>query len=396
MYKPFLTASGVDLFELCTASAIQARTQEDNEASTKGNEVHFELLRPEAMPPLFRQWFGAREPRYESAFAWHPRTGRALYLGDRIERSYELPDPDWLAGTDDACGVSRGVLSVADLKTGFRQTSGSLGDPTLAGQLRLNAWNLWQYVADSQSPPRPGQVGYAAWAQRHPEQARGDAPIPRWRPTRIRLAWFLRPEKGDPLVEDGEIDPDALEGWAQRLALRAEQARSSAPELRPGEHCARCNCWDACPVGGMALRRLSELPDDGPATDEDAELAHYALTAANRMVERGKKALSVYVQRRAIAAKAAGAASGDVPISGGKALRVIRGTRREIDAGVALRSGLIPSGAAQVSVTQESIRRAMPGADMDAVLSGLEAAGAVTKVQTAPYVSVVRATAAEE
>ena len=205
MYPPFLTASSVDLFIACGGSATMAKTQTESAAASRGTEVHAEVLRTEALPRLFFDWFG-RDPRYESAIGWLPETGEALHLGDNINRAYDFPSPNWLSGTSDASSVVSGVLSIADLKTGFHQVRGSLGSPKRSGQLRLLARILLQLVRARRRDPE-------------------------WLPDRVRLAWLMRPEEGDPFIEDGEIDPVELVDWGDRLARRP--GRKPASKTKP-------------------------------------------------------------------------------------------------------------------------------------------------------------------
>lgn len=364
-YSPWLTASAVDRFIACAASAVLPRTQEDSAAATKGTQIHDAELRPGQLPRVFYEWFGEHEPRYEVSLAWRPRDGSVLYLGERLERDYALPHPDWLAGTMDAGACRHDVISVADLKTGYNQTRGSLGDPARAGQLLLLAWLLWQYLAERRG-------------------ARD------WRPDRVRVAWLMRPENGQPTIEDAEVAPDALERWAAKLAARAERTRAGVPEMRPGPHCTHCPCFNACPAQDNALRRLAELPPGGPIDDEAAALAYYAIAASEKAVAQGSRALLTYSERKTAQARAAGEdADGDIRLGGDRVLRVLRSTRREIDARLALQSGIIPPAAATYSVTAESIRRAMPGVNLEAIMERLAEAGAVRSKQTAPFLAQI-------
>lgn len=398
-YPPFLTASRVDLFRHCGASAVQAQTQDESAAASAGTESHAVTLRPGCMPQVFRDWFGA-EPRYEAALAWDPATGRALHLGDGIERGYGLPSPGWLAGTADACAVRGSVLSVADLKCGFGQCRGGLGPPEQAGQLLLLAWLLWQVTASRQAERRLALGGgiecsslVTAMEQclthkRTIAQCRTEEVFVArdWTPTRVRLAWFMQPEGGVPVVEDCEVEPERLRDWAQRLARRTVSVQADVPRPRPGRWCALCPCFDACPAMGQALKRLSDLPGE-VASDEDAAAAHTAIACAERAVARGKRALRTYIERQPLSG---------VPVGGGQALRLVTSSRRTIDARLALDSGIVPASAAELHMTRESIARAMPGQDADAVVDRLFDAGAVIRTVTSPAVRLVRALPASE
>ena len=355
VYSPFLTASRLDLFADCAASAVLARTEEYSEAAAKGTETHADLLVPGRLPETYRAWFG-REPRFEVGMAWHPVDGRAVKLGENLQRAYELDGIGWLAGTADALDVVGDVLSVADLKTGHAQTRGALGPPETSRQLRFLAWLAWRCVA---------------------------AANPGWRPARIRLAWFMHQTQAtggvERWVEDAEVDSIALEAWVQRLVKRVEAAQNLVPAARPGEWCRWCPCFDSCQAQGDAIRRLAELPDGSVLDDAAAVTAFRALTAGERQIERAKKALATYVDR-----------AGTVDIGNGKALKMARSTLRRIDARVAVASGIIPAHACDVSASQTSIAAAMPDADLDEVMARLEAAGAITTASSSAYVKVVR------
>lgn len=371
-YRPFLTASRVDLFLGCSGFVALPWVSEYSEAAAAGTAQHEETLQPGALPRVFFDWFGC-EPRFESAIAWDPDSGETLHLGDNIHREYDLPGPNWLSGTADACRVIGDVISVADLKTGRRQTRGSLGPPTGAGQLRLLAWILWQHTA---------RLRRAA--------GRGEG----WAPKRIRVAWLMQPADSDPFIEDGEIAAADLEAWAWNLARRCAHSRSGVPDLRPGDRCRYCPAFDACPPQGDSLRRLAESTS-GPLSDEDAAAAYFAIAAGQKLIERGRRALRIYVERRVDAMRAAGVPASEtgVPIGAGKALRLVTTARREIDVRRALASGLVPPEAATLSISQESIRRALLNANsarsVDAIMEELESAGAVSRLPNASYVDVV-------
>lgn len=353
-YSPFLTASRLDLFAECAASAVLPRTEEYSEAAARGTETHADLLVSGRLPAIYQEWFG-REPRFEVAMGWRPADDAARKLGENLERSYDLDSVGWLAGTADALDVVGHTISVADLKTGHAQTRGSLGPPGSSRQLRFLAWLVWRCVA---------------------------AANPGWRPERIRVAWFMHQTQAtggvERWVEDAEIDPADLERWVDRLVHRAEAAQNLVPAARPGEWCRWCPCFDACPAQGDAIRRLAELPD-GPLSDDDAVTAFRALAAVERQVERARKALAVYVDR-----------VGAVDMGNGKKLKMARSTLRRIDARIALASGIIPPAACEVSVTQASIAAALPDSDLDEIMSRLEDAGAITIASSAAYVKVTK------
>lgn len=422
MPAPFLTASAVDLFGACRASATAPKVREESEAAAQGTEDHAEVLQPGRLPPLFRDWFG-REPSYERALAWDGR--RFVALGDGAHRAYELPesatdeddlraallelpDPDaaasawivaeatlrrlrgvalrqprpaplWLAGTADALARDGGVLSVADLKTGRSQARGSLPPPERSGQLRLLAWLAWGVVAERE---------------------------PGWRPERVRVAWLIAPSgagDGAHRVEDAELDPAELEAWAGRLRAAALDARERA-DFRPGDHCRYCPAHAACPAQGGALKRLSDLPGDF-AGDEDAAVAYLTARTARASVERAERALRLYLERRA----AAQPDSPGVDLGAGRVLSLTSAERREVDARTAVLAGVVPMHAADVSLTIDGVRRWLAAeprplsavrplldgeadrpATPDDVLALLDQVGAVKRVRTAAFPQVTR------
>ena len=380
-YAPFLTSSRVDLFRHCGASAIYSQTQGESAAALVGTEKHADVLRPGHLPAVMLDWFG-REPQYEVGLAWHPVTGEARRMPPRRDAAdgtagaYSFDSPGWLGGTADALdviGSTCGIVSVADLKTGHGQTRGSLGAPEDSGQL----------------------LSLAVYAD-----AVLRAKYPGWRTARFRLAWLMHPADGQPFVEDAEVDPARVAGFARSLAARVAAVQGDVPRPRPGVWCTYCPCFDACPSQGAALKRLSELPGE-VATDEDAALAYHALRAAEQTLANGKRALTAYVERRVAEARKLRDGAADrsvdldsVSIGGGYALAVARPTTTRIDAAAAARyaqeTGKIPSGAFKLTVSQESIRQAAPTADLDTIMADLDARGALDRVPVAPHVKLRR------
>lgn len=424
MAYPILTASRVDLFRECAYSVLLPQTSEDSEAAARGTEVHALVLRPGHLPAVALEWFGGRDPRYEATMALEvlPRPdaagwpfGRVAYTGQYLPRevAYDLPDPvdggAWVAGTADAATVvaeaAGACLSVADLKTGFGQTRGSLPRPARSGQLLLLAamLRLWRAAGGRGEPgvrrTAPGSLQEGLPPPPPPAGPFGDSGGPPEPParvltgrplaalSRVRLAWVLHPEDGPTRVEDTELAPAELDRWSGKLAARVRYALQGAPPMRPGHHCAHCPCFDACPAQGGALRRLAEL-SGAPLDAEGAAAAAAAIPAAERQVQSARRALRVFVER-------AGGGR-DLPIGDGRALRVVRGSRRDVDAQAALQSGLVKPSQARVTVTQASMRDGDPGCDVDALMARLEEAGAVTHVHTSPHVRVVRDDGAAE
>ena len=55
-YAPFLTASAVDRFLLCPASATLPKVYSESAAATAGTEAHARILRPGGLPASVLRW----------------------------------------------------------------------------------------------------------------------------------------------------------------------------------------------------------------------------------------------------------------------------------------------------------------------------------------------------
>lgn len=381
LYAPFLTASGIDRFDACNGSALLARVRQESRAATAGTSRHDELLRPGALPAKALAWFGGRDPMYEAAFAVDAEGAASLFLGQYIARAYAVPGPAWIAGTADAVQVIGDVLSVGDLKTGWGQAHGSLPPPEDAGQLLGLAWMAWHVRAaralrDAAAAAAP--AGLQSWIAN-----RGDGEIRGWRPARIRLAWFVDHD-GKSEVEDAEVHPDDLQRWGVDLARAVVVARNSVPSLARGPYCTHCDRFDACPAQGDAIRRLASIPrGDEPLSPEQLASAYRDLEDAERVCAEA---------RAAFVARVDGA--DPIPIGQTHELTTIRAHVARIDAGQAARAGVLGARLQEcltVTLTQEGLKRGLgsPRA-VEAAMAELDAAGAVNRVPSAPYLKVVR------
>jgi hypothetical protein len=116
-----------------------------------------------------------------------------------------------------------------------------------------------------------------------------------------------------------------------------------------------------------------------------------------------------YLERRAYEHRTGRAEEPDADIGGGKLLRLSRSSRTEVDADLALSSGVLPPEAARVSVSSEtisswlaasprplsSVRPLMVSeedrpATADDLIALLESVGAARKTVTAAFPQVVR------
>lgn len=379
LYDPFLTASGVDRFLFCRGSVLLARVRQESRAAADGTATHADVLRPGSLPGNVLAWFGGRDPMYEAAFACDAAGGGSAFLGQYLERAYRVWGPAWIAGTADCAQIAGDVLSVGDLKTGWGQAHGSLPPPAEAGQLRSLAWLMWRCRADRAL--RDAATGsLRTWCP----SAAIDREITGWRPSRIRLAWFIHHD-GKTDVDDVELHPDDLQQWGSELARAVVVAQSAGvPALARGPYCATCDRFDACPAQGDAIRRLAGVPrSDEALTPEQIATAYRDLEDAERVCEAARAALLARVD------------GGDpIPVGRTHELVTIRANVARIDAARAVDAGALGErlrGCLTVTLTQEGLRRGLGSArDVAAALEELDAAGAVTRVPAAPYLKIVR------
>ena len=100
-YTPFLTASAVDRFLLCPASATLPKVYSESAAATAGTEAHARILQPGCLPAAVLRWYG-REPGYEGALGRCAETGDVTFWGHNLDRAYAPTGPLWVCGTYDA------------------------------------------------------------------------------------------------------------------------------------------------------------------------------------------------------------------------------------------------------------------------------------------------------
>lgn len=363
LYPPFVTASGVDRFLSCPGSATLLRVRgDDSAAAIAGTDEHFIKLQKGKLPKKVLDWFGGVEPAYEVAMAADmaaegSAAASARVLGTYLERGYpDFPGPLWLAGTADMVSIVGTVVSVGDLKTGRGQASGSLPSPAEAGQLLSLAWltTLCRQVAD-----------------------------PTFRPTRIRLMWWLTADRPDD-IDDAEISYAQLLEWAAMLSRRADAALThGARQLRRGAGCAGCSAFDACPAQAGAVKRALELSQRATLSrlsDADYAAAWLDVAAAERVVEAAKQALKLRVLDH-----------GPLQIDDAHEVRMVSASQTRYDVNIAAEVlGDRFGDCASVSVSAASIKRGLGTEDIGSVLEAIEKAGGVTKVPSSPYLRVVK------
>lgn len=370
-FAPFVTSSGVDRFMACTGSAHLTRVSEDRGAAAlAGVDEHAIRLQAGQLPRKVLDWFGGVDPMYEVAMAADcddvtldaAKSGaaQAMYVGQYIERGYPaMPGPRWLAGTADMLQLAGDVVSVADLKTGRGQARGSLPLPQDSGQLLSLAWMATR-LKQLKSPT--------------------------WRPSRIRLAWWLTAERPDD-IDDAEISYDELVAWSVKFqdAVR----RSSPSRLHRGPQCSGCSAFDACPAQGGAIRRVAELSgriagngvnDASVLSDDEIAAAYLDLEVAERACETARAALKRRIEDR-----------GEVLVGDKHRLKIIKGTDTQISAAVAAEVlGDKFAQCATIKVSQAGLVRGLGTQDIGDVMASIRERGGVVTVPKAGYLKVVK------
>ena len=358
-YAPFLTASAVDRFLLCPASATLPRVYSESAAATKGTEAHARLLQPGALPATILRWYG-REPSYEGALGACAETGATAFFGHNLDRAYAPTGPLWVCGTYDAADYIADVLSVGDLKTGWGQAHGGLPPPETSGQLRLLAALYWRYLMRPRGAALP------------PEE------LPAHAPARIRLGYFTTANAAGVEVLDAEIHPDDLRAWWANLIRGVQKTARGTPIIRRNVTCDGCSAFDSCPTQGGAIARLLALPPGKVPIDRLGEV-YRIKEEARAQLERVESALTLAVKR----------AGGLVPVGKAHSLSLVRGSTVRIDPSAALNSGVLgEAGAAclgPLTMSQESIRRGLGIEDVGAVVDRLVEVGAAERVTTAGH-----------
>lgn len=363
VYAPFITASGVDVFLACPASAVLPRTHRERGAAAQaGTEEHAIRLLPGKLPPKILAWFGGRDPIFEAALAVDcaavddglPPLPQAKFLGQFIDRAYVVPGPRWWAGSADMLDITGDVVSVADLKTGQGQARGSLPAPDKSGQLLSLAW---------------GAIVL--------RQLRARAEGGTWTPSRIRLAWWLTADAEDDII-DAEISYDALMLWVQTLCHKVRTA--TAKHMYRGPQCIGCGAFDSCPAQGGALRRvLAGVADLTAVPDDQIATIWQDIVAAHRILDDAEAALKLRVER-----------DGEVVLSDTHRLKMIRGTDTRYDVAVAADVlGDRFADVATVSVTAAGLRRAL-GAEADTVIESIRQRGGVVSAPKAGHLRLVK------
>ena len=367
-YAPFITASGVDAFLACPASAVLPRTHRERGAAAQaGTDEHAIRLLTGKLPPKILAWFGGRDPIFEAALAVDcgdeadgiNSLPAAKFLGQYMDRGYAMPGPLWWAGSADMLSIIDDVVSVADLKTGQGQARGSLLAPNKSGQLLSLAW---------------GAIVL--------RQLRARAEGGTWTPSRIRLAWWLTADAEDDII-DAEISYDDLMTWAMRLCRKVRTA--TAKHMYRGPQCVGCGAFDACPAQGGAIRRLLDLGSDGARaidmlTDDQIGEAFVNLEAAERACEVARSALLRRVEDR-----------GEVAVGAEHKLKLIRGSDTKIDLAVAAEvlGDLFPA-CVTASVSQAGLKRGLGTQDIGPKLEEIRLRGGLSTVPKAPYLRIVK------
>lgn len=363
IYAPYLTCSAIDRWRACPGSAHLARVRTQSAAADAGTDRHEEMLHPDRCPSEISRWFGAM-PKFEEAFGLDAETGTSRFFGAFQERHYPCEGPIWLAGSSDARHCTGDCISVGDLKTGMLQVGGALGEPKNSGQLLGLAYLLLVY---------------------------GQSVRPDWRPSRVRLAWFKA--KGTKIdTEDGEITVDELREWGHGLRAAMMAANTAlVPTLSSGSQCDHCPSFDTCPTGGGAIRRVLSLETVDGLDPERLIEAFSTAKLAERACESALRAIATRLRRE-------GDAEGERQI-----LRLRTGSTRRIEPGTAYKvlTGYLKKAGhpdaedralacLSYTVTQRSIATALGEDAVPEVMDALEQGGAVTRVDTTPFPTLVK------
>lgn len=354
-FPAFITASGIDRFLACPASALLTWTlRKTSQAALQGTLEHEARLQDGKLPPRVLAWFGS-QPRYEVALAADlvvdhtqaPLTAR--FLGENIGRNYpRFPGDRWLAGASDTLLSTEDTLSIGDLKTGRGQAAGSLPRPRESGQL-LGLAYMACLVRMRRSPP----------------------------PRRIRLMFWLTADNEEDIIDD-EVTWDYIVSWATRL--RDKVMTATATRLSPGAYCGHCSSFDSCPAQGGALRRLADATGRlcsaealGPV---ELGAAWRDLEAAERICATARAALLTRVEAGAVAT-----------VDNGHALKLIRGSTSRVRTDIAAEVlGDRFYEAATVTVSQEAIKRV----GGEAALTAVREAGGIEMAPKAPHLRAVK------
>jgi hypothetical protein len=353
LFPILATASSFDLIRSCDGSVTLRQVRDPPSAgAVTGTSSHAATLRPGALPPPVREWFGDADPSFEVAIGADCASGAAAYFGRDIARAYPLQSsPTWIAGTADMIRLDGRVLSVGDLKTGWGQSRGDLCVPEESGQLLGLAWLACRLM-------RSRKAG--------------------WAPDRVRLMWWYTASGAAGDIEDAEVAWPYLREWGEDLETLVCKAwsRRGAEVLQRGPHCGGCGSRDACPAMGGAVARVASIAAGTIVADYGA--AFQDLLAAERACELARAAISAEVE-----------SAGPLPC-GDHAVRLVRGSDSRIDIVQAEKLlGADFGRCVDVRISQGSVERGL-GEGAAAALEKLRAGGAIVQQPKAPYLRMGR------
>jgi hypothetical protein len=259
-----LTASGLDLAELCPGPFVLDGVETSDAASAAGTGVHRQIAgwvndprgaQEDLIPPgpagHACSWLLTRDVpvpyqgyRAEVAYALDPATGEVWSLGGGGARDYSVAPAGWICGTADL--IATGPDEVLDID-----------------------WKAGAGAAFNHGPPGESlQLLFGAYCAAALVEGdfRNTAPPPTQWTVRGRVAYAYVSDDGVDLRE-AVIEPAAWPAVLERLrgvARRVEEARAAhargALQVRAGEHCGRCPALLACPATRYAVALLSIPP----------------------------------------------------------------------------------------------------------------------------------------
>lgn len=322
MSRRILTASSLQRYAVCPASAVLPRAESVNERAHRGHVIHAFL---ENVPKIGREEALAAVPEeyrdacavidvdalpldalrfaQEVTFAYDVATGRAREIGRGLTREQAYADlkSTEIGGTADVVGLSADgrTVVVLDFKTGRTEIAAA----------ERNWQLLFLAIASSRA--------YGAI----------DA----------RVGLIHIPEDGLPWYDAATLDAFDVDAGAvdlRKLFDRVEASARAVEEGRPpsavtGEHCRYCPCLAYCPAQTALVRQMAADPEvadlDRPVTVQDAARAYEKVKALKAALRRVEQNLYTF------------AAAHPIPLPNGMVLGPVESSREGVDGEIARR-----------------------------------------------------------
>ena len=352
-----LSASRLEIAALCPGMAHLPWLETTNEHALAGRAIHEYLARRlggeehesalGGVPEPLRERcvavdvgavldaLGIRDARAEVAYAWRPDVDAAVELGVGLERDYSAAPDGALVGTADVVGRDARGVAVMDWKSGASFVAG----PDTNLQLQFQALAA-------------ARCGGDEFATAHVPVIGADGTVD---------------------VRSAVYDAAGLAGIARRLSSLHRRVTTAGPaDLSLGEHCARCPALLSCPAQRAATTALL-APEAAGALEEPAavEAAWLACKAARAALDAVGGAIRARVLH------------GEVPLSDGRMLRIVRQWQDEVVGPTALAvlaEAYGPDVAhAAASVSKSAVTKAVGKEESKAALALLVERGAIQK-----------------